>query len=388
MLNEAISRFLQQEAKSRFLRYVHIDTTSDEHSGRHPSSAGQLDRAGRENGCYQTMTQILGIETSCDDTSAAVVADGQTILSNVISSQHAFHAKYGGIVPEIASRKHVELILYVIQDALDAAGITLPELDAIAVTTRPGLVGSLLVGLSAAKSIAYCHAKPLIGVNHLLGHVYANFFEHPDLERPHISLTVSGGHTLIMYVTAPTRYEILGRSVDDAVGEAYDKIAKFLGLGFPGGPVIDSLAKTGNPDAIAFPSPLLHSADLNFSFSGLKTAVTRYVTEQEQAGQPIAAADVVASFQQAAIKVLVKKVLHAARERQVSTITLSGGVAANSSLRATLIEQTRQQGLTVYYPPPVLCTDNGAMIAGVGYHLWQQGVRDGLDLGVAANVPL
>lgn len=330
---------------------------------------------------------ILGIETSCDDTAAAVVADGRTILSNVLSSQNAFHAKYGGIVPEIASRKHVELILYVIQDALDAAQVTLDEIEAIAVTNRPGLVGSLLVGVSAAKSLAYCYQKPLIGVNHILGHVYANFLEHPELPIPHISLTVSGGHTFILSVTAPTRYEILGHTVDDAIGEAYDKIAKFLGLGFPGGPVIDTLAKQGNPDAIVFPSPLLNSDDFNFSFSGLKTAVIRYVTEQQQAGQTINAADVVASFQAAAIKVLVKKVLHAAEERRISTLTISGGVAANSALRETLIAQAQAQGCAVYYPRPMMCTDNGAMIAGVAYHLFQEGVRDGLDLGVSASIP-
>ncbi|MBD3305134.1 tRNA (adenosine(37)-N6)-threonylcarbamoyltransferase complex transferase subunit TsaD [candidate division KSB3 bacterium] len=330
---------------------------------------------------------ILGIETSCDDTAAAVVVDGRTIVANVISSQDAFHAKYGGIVPEIASRKHVELILYVIQDALDTAQMTWAEIDALAVTNRPGLVGSLLVGLSAAKSIAYCYNKPLIGVNHLLGHVYANFFEHPDLELPHISLTISGGHTLVLAVTSPTRYEILGHTVDDAVGEAYDKVAKFLGLGFPGGPVIDRMAKEGNPDAISFPSPLIHSKDFNFSFSGLKTAVIRYVTEQQNAGHEVNYADVVASFQQAAIKVLVKKVLDASTERQISTITLSGGVAANSALRDTLIREAQREGLQVYYPPLILCTDNAAMIAGVAYHLYHEGVRDGLALGASASIP-
>jgi N6-L-threonylcarbamoyladenine synthase len=329
---------------------------------------------------------ILGIETSCDDTAAAVVADGKTILSNIISSQNEFHAKYGGIVPEIASRKHVELILYVIQDALDSANVTLPEIDAVAVTNRPGLVGSLLVGLSAAKGIAYCYQKPLIGVNHLLGHLYANMFEHPELDFPHLSLTVSGGHTLIMFVTSPTHYEILGHTVDDAVGEAYDKIAKFLGLGFPGGPVIDQMAKQGNPEAIPFPSPLLNSDDLNFSFSGLKTAVIRYVNGQQNAGQDINYADVVAGFQHAAIRVLVKKVLHAAKDKQVATITLSGGVAANSALREGLITQAQQHGFKVYYPRPVLCTDNGAMIAGVAYHLFREGTRDALDLGAYASI--
>ncbi len=330
---------------------------------------------------------ILGIETSCDDTSAAVVADGRTVLSNVVSSQDEFHAKYGGIVPEIASRKHVELILFVIQEALEKADMTYDNIDAIAVTNRPGLVGSLLVGVSAAKTIAYCHKKPLIGVNHMLGHVYANVLEHPYLDFPHLTLTVSGGHTLIMHITSPTEYKILGHTVDDAVGEAYDKIAKFLGLGFPGGPAIDKLAKKGNPDAITFPSPLLHSGNLNFSFSGLKTAVIRYVTEQQRAGNDVNNADVAAGFQQAAIKVLVKKVLDAADEKAVSTITLSGGVAANSGLRKTLIGQGEANGYHIRYPRPVMCTDNGAMIAGVGYHLYKQGVRDGLDLNVSANIP-
>ena len=330
---------------------------------------------------------ILGIETSCDDTAAAVVADGQRILSNIISSQNEFHAKYGGIVPEIASRKHVELILYVIQDAMNSAGLGFDEIDAIAVTNRPGLVGSLLVGLSAAKSIAYCHKKPLIGVNHLLGHIYANYFDHPDLELPHISLTVSGGHTLIMYVISPTKYEILGHTVDDAIGEAYDKVAKFLGLGFPGGPLIDKMAKTGDPDAIKFPSPLIHSDNLNFSFSGLKTAVIRYVNEQQEVGVELNYADVVAGFQKAAVKVLVKKVLNAAAEKGVSTLTLSGGVAANSALREALIEEAAKQDIRVCYPPLVMCTDNGAMIAGVGYHLYQEGARNGFDLGAYPSIP-
>ena len=332
------------------------------------------------------MIKILGIETSCDDTAAAVVADGQQILSNVISSQNEFHGKYGGIVPEIASRRHVELILYVIQEALDKAETSMEQLDAIAVTNRPGLVGSLLVGLCAAKTLAYCHQKPFIGVNHLLGHVYANFLNHPDLATPHISLTVSGGHTLIMRVASPTQYEILGSTVDDAVGEAYDKVAKFLGLGFPGGPVIDRMAKTGNPDAIEFPSPLLHSGDANFSFSGLKTAVTRYVNDERAAGREINYPDVVASFQKAAIRVLIKKVLDVAQKEHISTLTLSGGVAANSALRETLIHEAQQRGLAVSYPPLIMCTDNGAMIAGAAYHLYQQGARSDWHLGAHASL--
>lgn len=329
---------------------------------------------------------ILGIESSCDDTAAAVVEDGVRILSNVISSQNAFHQKYGGIVPEIASRKHVELILYVIEEALNKAGITLADPEAIAVTYKPGLVGSLLVGISAAKAIAYCYHKPLIGVNHIEAHAYANFMEHPDLEVPHLNLTVSGGHTLLFYVKSPTEQELLGGTLDDAVGEAYDKIAKFLNLGFPGGPIIDRLAKKGDPKAINFPRPLLNSGDYNFSFSGLKTAVTYYVKEAREQGKEIREEDLLASFQQAAIEVLVVKLLKAGEEKQVFTLTLSGGVAANSLLRKTLSEKGAEQGLKVVYPRLELCTDNAAIIAGLGYHLFKKGERSGLELSAIANL--
>jgi N6-L-threonylcarbamoyladenine synthase len=329
---------------------------------------------------------ILGIESSCDDTAAAVVEDGVKILSNVISSQNEFHQKYGGIVPEIASRKHVELILYVIDEALKKAGVTLEDPEAIAVTYKPGLVGSLLVGLSAAKAIAYARRKPLIGVNHIEAHAYANFMEHPDLEVPHLDLTVSGGHTLLVYIKSPTEHEILGGTVDDAVGEAYDKIAKFLNLGFPGGPIIDRLAKGGDPKAIDFPRPLLNSGDYNFSFSGLKTAVTYFVREAKAQGKEVREEDLLASFQQAAVDVLVAKLLKASEEKQVSTVTLSGGVAANSLLRKTLSEKGRELGLKVVYPSLALCTDNAAIIAGLGYHLFKKGVQSGLDLSAKANL--
>jgi N6-L-threonylcarbamoyladenine synthase len=329
---------------------------------------------------------ILGIESSCDDTSVAVVEDGVKILSNVVSSQNEFHQKYGGIVPEIASRKHVELILYVLDEALKKAGITLKDPGAIAVTYKPGLVGSLLIGISAAKAIAYAHHKPLIGVNHIEAHAYANFMEHLDLETPHLNLTVSGGHTLLLYVKSPMEHEVLGGTLDDAVGEAYDKIAKFLNLGFPGGPVIDRLARAGNPKAIDFPRPLLNSGDYNFSFSGLKTAVTYYLKEAREKGINVREEDLLASFQQAAVDVLVTKLLKASQEKQVSTVTLSGGVAANSLLRKTLSEKGSELGLKVVYPSLSLCTDNAAIIAGLGYHLFKKGVRSGLELSAVANL--
>jgi len=331
---------------------------------------------------------ILGIESSCDDTAAAVVEDGVKILSNVISSQNEFHRKYGGVVPEIASRKHVELILYVIDEALNKAGITLKDPEAIAVTHKPGLVGSLLVGVSAAKALAYSQRKPLIAVNHIEAHAYANFMEHSDLEVPHLNLTVSGGHTLLLYIQSPTEHEVIGGTLDDAAGEAYDKIAKFLNLGFPGGPIIDRLAKSGDPKAIDFPRPLLNSGDYNFSFSGLKTAVTYYVKEAKSQGRDLREEDLLASFQQAVVDVLVTKLLKAAEERQVSTVTLSGGVAANSLLRKILSEKGTELGLKVVYPRLELCTDNAATIAGLAYHLFKKGLRSGLELSAEANLEL
>ncbi len=327
---------------------------------------------------------ILGIDTSCDDTCAAVVRDGCEILSNIISSQIDIHSKYGGIVPEIASRKHIELINYIIDEALETAQVKLADIDGVAVTNEPGLIGALLVGLAAAKSIAYCCDLPLIGINHIKAHIYANFLGNPDLETPHISLVVSGGHTLLASVESPLNCQILGSTLDDAAGEAFDKIAKFRGLGFPGGPIIDELARDGDPSAIAFPRPILDRED--FSFSGLKTAVINYVRKADKRGEEIDQVDLLASFQQAIIEVLTIKAIRVAQEKKVRTITLGGGVAANSALRRNLSEEGSSVGIKVIYPPLELCTDNAAMIAGLGYHKLRMGIVSGLDLEARANV--
>ncbi|MBI1929848.1 tRNA (adenosine(37)-N6)-threonylcarbamoyltransferase complex transferase subunit TsaD [Candidatus Poribacteria bacterium] len=327
---------------------------------------------------------ILGIDTSCDETAAAVVVDGRKILSNVISSQIDLHQKYGGVVPELASRKHVESINYIVDQAMNEADISFDELGAIAVTNRPGLVGALLVGVAAAKSLAYCYGLPLLGINHIEGHIYANFMVHDDLPFPHVCLTVSGGHTLLVEVQEEWTYEVLGSTQDDAAGEAYDKVAQYLGLGFPGGRVIDQLAKKGNRTAIDFPRPLLNSDDYQFSFSGLKTAVRYFVAKAKAAGRLPALEDIAASFQAAVVEVLVHKTLRAAKAKGAQAITLTGGVAANSQLRQAIGAAGAEIGAKVYYPPIQLCTDNGAMIAGIGYHKYQQGLRDGLDLNARA----
>ena len=307
---------------------------------------------------------ILGIDTSCDETAAAVVADGKKILSNIVASQVDLHQKYGGIVPELASRKHVESINYIIDQALTDAGKSFNDIGAIAVTNRPGLIGALLVGLSAAKSLAYCYNLPFMGINHVEGHVYANFIAHDDLPMPNICLTVAGGHTLLIEVHEGLKYRLLGSTQDDAAGEAYDKVAQYLGLGFPGGRIIDDLAKKGKHTAIGFPRPLLNSGDYQFSFS------------------------IAASFQTAVVDVLVQKTIRAAREKNAKAITLTGGVAANSQLRHTMRESGREIGVEVYYPPIQLCTDNAAMIAGIGYHKYQEGLRDGLDLNAYATASI
>jgi len=330
---------------------------------------------------------ILGIDTSCDDTAAAVVADGVEILSNIISSQIDFHRKYGGIVPEIASRKHIELIIHVIDEALSKADVTFNDLDAIAVTNRPGLVGSLLVGVAAAKSIAYCYNLPLLGIHHIEGHIYANFLEHDDIPFPHVCLTVSGGHTLLVYVKKGWQYELLGSTQDDAAGEAYDKVSQYLNLGFPGGPIIDKLAQEG-ASTIDFPRPMLGSGDYNFSFSGLKTSVRYFVAQNRETDSLPPVEDIAASFQKAVVDVLVQKTLLAAQSQNVSAITLTGGVAANSELRQAMAEAGEQRNIKVYFPSRVLCTDNAAMIAGIAYRKYQAGERAGLDLNAMASAVL
>ena len=328
---------------------------------------------------------ILGIDTSCDETAAAVVADGRKILSNIISSQVDLHQQYGGIVPELASRKHIESINYIIDQALSEAGVSFEDLGAIAVTNRPGLIGALLVGVAAAKSLAYCYNLPLLGLNHIEGHIYANFIAHDDLPFPHVCLTVAGGHTLLVKVQQEWKYEILGSTLDDAAGEAYDKVAQYLGLGFPGGQIIDQLATKGDSTAIDFPRPMLNSGDYQFSFSGLKTAVRYFADKAKAEGRLPPIEDIAASFQAAVVEVLVRKAIQAAREKDAKAITLSGGVAANSQLRQSMSEAGEEIGIEVYYPPIQLCTDNAAMIAGMAYHKYQEGLRDGLDLNAFAT---
>ncbi len=328
---------------------------------------------------------ILGIETSCDETAAAVVTDGREIRSNIVASQIELHAKYGGIVPELASRKHVEAINYIVDQAMDEAGLRFDQLAAIAVTNRPGLIGALLVGVAAAKSLAYCHDLPLLGINHIEGHIYANFMEHQALPFPHVCLTVSGGHTQLVEVQEGWRYNILGTTQDDAAGEAYDKVAQYLGLGFPGGKVIDDLAKEGDSDAIRFPRPMLDRDNYQFSFSGIKTAVRFFVEKAEAAGRLPAVEDIAASFQAAVVDVLVGKTIRAAKAKNARAITLTGGVAANRQLRESMREAGEKVGAEVYYPRIQLCTDNGAMIAGVAYQKYQAGLRDALNLNAYAS---
>ncbi|MCJ7605888.1 MAG: tRNA (adenosine(37)-N6)-threonylcarbamoyltransferase complex transferase subunit TsaD [Dehalococcoidales bacterium] len=331
---------------------------------------------------------VLGIETSCDETSAALVTDGKTIESSVIAAQLDLLRKYGGVVPEVAARRHTELIGYVIQEALDKAGKTLDDVEAVAVTARQGLIGCLLVGVAAAKSISYARNIPLIGVHHIEGHIYANRLSNPDLPFPHVCLTVSGGHTLLLYVANQTSYELMGTTLDDAAGEAFDKIAKFFNLDFPGGPVIDKLSKEGKRDAIKFPRPMLKNKSYDFSFSGLKTAVINMFKEKVGRNETLPLADIAASFQEAVVEVLVTKTLRAAEERGVTAVSVTGGVSANSRLRESFEETCRERGLDVYFPALSLCTDNAAMIAAAGYARMQMGEVSDLRLNVYPNVPL
>ena len=310
----------------------------------------------------------FAIETSCDETSAAVIADGRTILSNIISSQVPLHQKYGGVVPEIASRKHIESVLPVVEEALQAANVSLTDIDVIGVTYGPGLVGALLVGLSTAKALAFALAKPLVGVNHLEGHIFANFLTHKELEPPLIALVVSGGHTSLVKVNSYEQLELLGQTRDDAAGEAFDKIARVMGLPYPGGPEIDLLAREGNPQAIEFPRALLNQDNFEFSFSGLKSAVLNYLNSAAQKGGAVNNADVAASFQAAVVDVLVDKTLQAVKKCDVKQVVLAGGVAANSYLQSRLKAACQQQGLKLYVPSLVLCTDNAAMIACRAYY--------------------
>ncbi|SHI55737.1 tRNA (adenosine(37)-N6)-threonylcarbamoyltransferase complex transferase subunit TsaD [Propionispora hippei] len=314
----------------------------------------------------------LALETSCDETSAAIVADGRVVLSNIISSQIPVHQKFGGVVPEIASRKHIENVMAVVDEALSVAGVGLNDLSAIGVTYGPGLVGALLVGVSVAKALAFATDLPLIGVNHLEGHIFANFLSHAALQPPFIALVVSGGHTSLIQVKDYHSFELLGQTRDDAAGEAFDKIARVLKLPYPGGPHIDRLAQQGNPAAIAFPRALTGQKNFEFSFSGLKSAVINYIHNAEQRGERIPQADLAASFQAAVVDVLVNKTMQAVRQCQVNQVVVAGGVAANSALKSALQEACDAAGLALYYPDPILCTDNAAMIACRAYYQYLQ----------------
>ena len=331
---------------------------------------------------------ILAIESSCDETSAAVVVNGREVLSNVIASQIDTHKKYGGVVPEVASRMHIEAISGVVEEALEEANITLDKIDAVGVTYGPGLVGALLVGLQFAKGLSFATKKPLIGVNHIEGHICANYIQHKDLKPPFVSLVVSGGHTFIVHVNDYGSYEVIGQTRDDAAGEAYDKVARALGLGYPGGPKIDKLAKEGNPKAIAFPKANFHEATLDFSFSGVKSAVRNYLNKCKMQNIEVNKADVAASFQYAVIDVLKENVLMTCKKRNVKTIAIAGGVASNSSLRETLIKEASKRGIEVLFPAPILCTDNAAMIGSAAYFNFVNGKINDLNLNAKPNLKL
>lgn len=329
----------------------------------------------------------LAIESSCDETAAAVLKNGREVLSNIISTQIELHKKFGGVVPEVASRKHIENIDAVVQEALDEAKINLNDIDHIAVTYGPGLVGALLVGLSHAKALAYTLDKPIVGVNHIEGHVSANYIEHKDLKPPFITLIVSGGHTHLVEVKDYGEYEILGKTRDDASGEAFDKIARAMNLGYPGGPIIDRLAKEGNKHAIEFPRAYLDEG-YDFSFSGLKSAVLNYLNAKKMKNEEIVVEDVAASFQEAVVEVLSTKAIKAAKEKGYNTITLAGGVASNSALREKITEMAKSENIAVKYPSLILCTDNAAMIGCAGYYNFIKGRIHDMSLNAVPNLKI
>ncbi len=331
---------------------------------------------------------VLGIETSCDETSASVVREGREILSLVISSQTDLHSRYGGVVPELASRAHLEALMPAVEESLREAGVGLRDIGAVAVTRGPGLIGSLLVGLTAAKALSFALDIPLVGVNHLEAHIYAVFLEHPEVGPPLVAFVVSGGHTVLAYMPRHLEYEVLGETLDDAAGEAYDKVARLLDLGYPGGPIIDRLARQGDPEAVRFPRALMHDGTYNFSLSGLKTAVSNYVRQARASNRAFRVEDLAASFQAAVVEVQVEKIARAALEKGVGQVVIAGGVAANSYLREKLKERLDRHGISLFYPSIKLCLDNAAMVAALGYYLLREGKTSDLGLEATAVLPI
>lgn len=332
-------------------------------------------------------TITIAFETSCDETSVGIIKNGREVLSNVISSQIPIHQVFGGVVPEIASRHHLENINQVLDQAMSEAGINWGEIDVIAVTCGPGLVGALLIGLSTAKSLAFALNKPLLGVDHRMGHVAANYIQHKDLEPPFTGLIVSGGHTSIVQVEDYNRWRLLGQTRDDAVGEAYDKVARVLGFGYPGGPKVEEAALEGDPSVIHFKRVFLDKDKFDFSFSGIKTAVLNYINTEKQAKRDINVADVAAGFQEAVLEVLVEKAIKAAVKMGTGKLVLSGGVSANKRLQTMLEDACQKASLEFYYPTSILCTDNAAMIACAGYYKYMEGKRSQLDLDAYPSLP-
>lgn len=337
----------------------------------------------KENGI-----RILAIESSCDETAAAVVENGRTVLSNIISSQIDLHKLYGGVVPEIASRKHIEKINQVIEEALKVADMNLEDIDAVGVTYGPGLVGPLLVGVAEAKAISFAKNLPLVGVHHIEGHIAANYIENPDLEPPFLCLVVSGGHTHLVIVKDYGSFEILGRTRDDAAGEAFDKVARAIGLGYPGGPKIDKLSKEGNAYAMDFPKAKIEDSPYDFSFSGVKSAVLNHLNKCKMTGEEIVTADVAASFQKCVVEVLVEHAMQAAKDYHMDKLAIAGGVASNSGLREAMEKACRESGIKFYHPSPIFCTDNAAMIGSAAYYEYKKGVRHGWDLNAVPNLRL